>query len=343
FKNKWMKKVPAPLVVLLVTVPLGLAFALDHAHTYSFNHHAFNVGPQHLVSLPGSLIKAVATPDFSMVTSAVSIKYVVMFALVGTVESLLSVSAVDALDPEKRASDLNKDLLATGIGNTIAAAVGGLPMISEIVRSKANIDAGAKSRMSNFFHGGFLLLFVALVPGLLHRIPLAALGAMLVYTGTRLASPSEFVRAYKVGPEQLLLFLTTFVVTLATDLLVGVGVGLLLKLVLHLKNGAPIKSLFRVVIDEQRAGDVLLLKVHDAAIFTNLLGLKKRLDKLDDGVKKVVVDFGDTWVVDHTVFERLHAIEREWPDRELEIVGLDGHVPSSSHAFASRRRPRAAA
>jgi len=175
-----------------------------------------------------------------------------MFSLVGSMESLLSVSAVDCLDPERRSSDRNKDLLATGIGNTLAGALGGLPMISEIVRSKANIDNGARTHWSNFFHGLFLLLSLALLPNLLQEIPLAALAGMLIYTGFRLASPKELAHAHQFGPEQLALFTITMVVTVATDLLVGVGAGMLLKILFHLKNGARLGSLFEAFIDEEQ-------------------------------------------------------------------------------------------
>ncbi|MGB0958275.1 MAG: SulP family inorganic anion transporter, partial [Litorivicinus sp.] len=220
----------------------GLAFDLPHAHSYDFWNGHYDVGPEFLVALPGSLLDAIAFPDFSVVFSAASFKYVVMFALVGTIESTLSVIAIDSMDPAKRASNLNKDLLGAGVGNLVSASIGGLPMISEIVRSKANIDAGARSSVSNFTHGLLLLVFVAAAPGLLQTIPLAALGAMLVYTGARLAAPSEFIHARQLGMDQLWLFLTTLIVTLATDLLIGVAVGLILKVVLHVARGAKLRD-----------------------------------------------------------------------------------------------------
>lgn len=339
-KSKWVKMIPGPMIVLAVSVPLGLYFDLADEHNYSLAGHIYHLGPKLLIRLPGSLLGALSFPDFSSITSAISIKYIIMFTLVGSIESLLSVTAVDSLDPEKRTSDLNKDLLATGVGNTLAALIGGLPMISEIVRSKANIDNGAKTAWSNFFHGMFGLLSVALIPGILQQIPLAALAAMLIYTGFRLASPKEFKHAYKIGPEQLFLFVTTMLVTLMTDLLVGVGVGLILKVLLHIKNGAPIKSLFRSIIDENREGDTLTLTVRDAAIFTNYLGLSQRLKKLDASVRRVVIDFENTTVVDHTVLEKIHTMSLRGLDREFVIVGLHDHKPMSDHHLAARRRIR---
>ncbi len=190
-----------------------------------------------------------------------------MYALVGTIESTLSVLAVDLMDPEKRPSNLNKDLFALSLGNLGSSLVGGLPMISEIVRSKANVDAGAKSRWANFFHGAFLLGFVALAPGLLNEIPLAALAAMLVYTGAKLASPRELVHIKQIGPDQLLLFLTTLLVTLATDLLIGVAVGLALKLVLHRVRGATFRQLFRTEVQRSDDGAELRLTLHGCTVF----------------------------------------------------------------------------
>ncbi|MBK9165910.1 MAG: SulP family inorganic anion transporter [Bryobacterales bacterium] len=339
-RTNWARRVPGPMLVLAAAVPLSLFFDLEHEHVYTFANHLYHVGPSALVRLPGSLASAIVFPDFSMIGSAVSLKYIAMFALVGTIESMLSVIAVDALDPERRSSDLNRDLLATGAGNVVVALVGGLPMISEIVRSKANIDSGARTRWANFFHGAFLLAALAVIPGVLQEIPLAALAAMLVYTGFRLASPKEFVHVYHIGPEQLLLFVTTLLVTLATDLLVGVGVGLVLKIVLHLANGAPFKSIFRSVVSETRDGDTVTMTVHDSAVFTNYLGLKRRLQSVPDDVRTVTLDFENAWVVDHTVLEKLQRLGQNWTGHRLEIRGFDNHEPMSNHELSARRRRR---
>ncbi|MFN6201459.1 MAG: SulP family inorganic anion transporter [Acidobacteriota bacterium] len=337
-RNSWTRKIPGPMVVLALAVPLGYLFDLRDEHNYSLLGHLFHLGPKYLIRLPGSLLGALAFPDFSQILSGTSIKYIIMFTLVGSIESLLSVTAVDSLDPEKRSSDLNRDLLATGVGNTIASLIGGLPMISEIVRSKANIDSGAKSSWSNFFHGTFLLLSVALIPGLLQQIPLAALAAMLIYTGSRLASPKEFQHAYRIGPEQLLIFVTTMMVTLMTDLLIGVGVGLVLKVLFHLVNGAPLKSLFRSIFHETQEDDTLTLEIRDAAIFTNFLGLNNRLKSVDSSIRRVIINFENAWVVDHTVLNKLEGIASRWSNCELILEGLDHHRAISNHRLATRRR-----
>jgi MFS superfamily sulfate permease-like transporter len=333
-----VRRIPAPMIALAGTVPLAFALHFERPHTYEVLGHTYALGPSLLVDLPASLLDILVVPDFSMIASATSIKYVVMFALVGSVESLLSVLAVDALDPARRATNLNRDLLAIGVGNLVASAIGGLPMISEIVRSKANLDAGATSARANLFHGLFLLGFVALLPGLLERIPLAALAAMLVYTGLRLASPREFRHAWDIGRDQFLLFAATFAVTLAVDLLAGVGVGVALKIALHAWRSGVVAALFRGSVAARREGPVLTIAVRGPAVFTNLIQLRRALAAVDATVEVVVLDLTRATLIDHTVLETVRLAAGEWERAELRIVGLDDMRPSSRHPLASRRR-----
>ena len=310
----------------------------DGTSSYQMFGGVLSLGPKSLVQLPGSLLSALAFPDFSMITSPISIKYIVMFALVGSVESLLSVLAVDSMDPAKRASNLDKDLLAVGVGNLVASAIGGLPMISEIVRSKANMDAGATNKLSNFFHGLFLLLFVALMPGLLQMIPTAALAAMLLFTGYRLASPKEFIHMWHVGKDQFALFFVTFAVTLATDLLIGVGVGIALKLVMHMVRSHSFAAVFTNKPVVRREGSVMHVKFVGPAVFPSLLRVRKLLNPVPAGLTEVVVDLSECSVVDFTFQEKLFMIADEWEQTKLTITGADAMKASSSHPYASRVR-----
>lgn len=334
---KALKKVPAPLVVLALAVPVAVLLGFPDGATGGAGALAYTVDGSFLVQLPGNLLDAVTLPDFSMVMSPISIKYILMFAIIGSVESLLSAIAVDSLDPAKHSSDLRKDLLVTGIGNLGVAMIGGLPMISEIVRSKANIDAGATSSWSNFFHGLFLLLFVALLPGLLQLIPLAALGAMLVVTGARLASPTEFKHALHVGRDQLTIFVVTAVVTLATDLLIGVAVGILLKLVLHAVRGRVLLGLVRNPVKVTQQGALLLVQVTGPLAFTNLMSFEGQLrSHLTAEIEEVEVDVRHAKFVDHTVLTRLYGMADEWPKAKLRFVGMDELSPVSEHKTAFR-------
>jgi MFS superfamily sulfate permease-like transporter len=341
-KNKYVRLIPAPLVVVLVAVPMGMYFNLSHEHTYSLLGHQYKLGEQFLVTVPDNMFKAITFPDFSALQEPVAWKWVLMFALIGSLESLLSAKAVDLLDPWKRKTNLNRDLLAVGVGNTVAAMVGGLPMISEIVRSRANIDNGARSRFADMFHGIFLLLFVALLPGLIHRIPLAALGAMLVYTGFRLASPREFVKTLNVGREQLVIFVSTIVGVLATDLLAGIGIGIGVKLLIHYINGVPLASFFKPYLNiEPRGKHTFAVLVSHSAVFSNWIMFKRQIE--DVGLKQgnnIILDMSDTRLVDHTVMEKLHELEREFTEQQLklEIIGLEEHLQFSPHPHAARRK-----
>jgi MFS superfamily sulfate permease-like transporter len=355
-RARWLKKVPAQLIVLVVAVGLGTVFDLEHRHTYLFPNNFFDtehpavyeVGPRFLVDMPEVLKEpaaAFAVPDFRGLATPTGLQYLVLFTLIGSLESLLSAKAIELLDPWRRKTNFDRDLVAIGAANTLAAAVGALPMISEIVRSKANIDNGARTRISNLCHGLFLLAFVLLAPNLIHRIPLAALAAMLVYTGFRLASPREFVRTYKVGSEQFVVFVGTIVATLATDLLIGIACGIALKVLFHLWNGAPLSALIRADYDLVPEGDKLaVVVVRKAAVFSNWIGLRAAILRAADSREDVVVDLSHTRLVDHSTMERLHELEKEFAasGKRLAVIGLESHRPLSSHPLAARkcRRPQ---
>lgn len=334
---------PGPMLVLILGIGLGYLFDLEHEHQFAsiFGIHG-TVGPKFLVAVPDNLVSVIHFPDFSQITSGTSIKFIVMFALVGSLESLLSAKAVDTLDTYRRKTDLDRDLTATGIGNLIACLLGGLPMITEIVRSSANINNGAKTRWANFFHGISLLAFIALVPGLVHKIPLGALAAMLIYTGFRLASPMEFVKTYKIGAEQLAIFITTVLLTLATDLLVGIAGGIVLKIILHLARGVPVTRLFRAKAIVKKMDDHTVVSLPEAAIFSNWLSIKPILLAVPP-TQRLVVDCSKAVLIDHTVMEHLHEMERGRKEAggKMELAGLDRHEQVSKHPLAARRRSRA--
>ncbi len=337
-KSKFVQSIPGPMLVLLVATPLGLFFDISHRHLYTWAGHQYTVGPQYLVHLPGSLMGAMSFPDFSHLMTAESGKWIVMFCLVGSLESLLSAKAVDLLDPYQRRTNLNRDLMAVGVANTLASAIGGLPMISEIVRSSANRNNGARTRWANFFHGLLLLALVATVPALLNQIPLAALAAMLVFTGYHLASPREFRHMWAVGKEQLAVFCFTLVVTLATDLLIGIGAGILVKILFHMWNGVPAKALMRPeAAVELTATGQPVLRIRQAAVFTNWLPLQKRIASMR-AYPSVSVDLSQTCLVDHTVMKKLQEVANDWKleNRELLVTGLEQHRPLSRHPHSVR-------
>ncbi len=351
-RNKWVKMVPAQLVVLVVAVALGFAFDLEHEHTHLFPPSHFNgeaddgevvKWPQFLVNMPNVLAepaKAFTLPDFRGVATLSGLKWLFLFVAIGSLESLLAAKAIEQFDPWRRKTNFDRDLIGIGLANALVACVGGLPMISEIVRSKANIDAGGRTRQANAWHGLFLLAAVLAIPGLLHEIPLAALGAMLVFTGFRLANPTEFVKTFKIGTEQFVVFVGTIVATLATDLLIGIGVGIALKVAFHLWHGATVRCLVKADVTAVTDGDRrVTVVVRRVAVFSNWLGLRKVILTQAELREHITLDLSQTKLVDHSVMEKLHTLERELTavGKTLTVVGLDNHRPLSDHPLAARK------
>lgn len=328
-KNTFPGKLPAPLVVLLVSVPAELM--MDFQHTE----------PAYALVHIGNLLDNIhVNVDFSGTAHmGIFIKYVIMFALVGTLESLLTVKAIDMLDPYKRKSDANRDLLAVGLGNIVAGILGGLPMISEVARSSSNVNNGAKTRWANLFHGLFMLIFVLTATRYIEMIPNTALAAMLITVGIKLAHPKEFIHIFNIGKEQLAIFLITIFFTLYEDLLVGIAAGILLKIVFHLIHGAPLRALFKAPVSVSFEDMNYLVEVEKAAVFTNYIGLKNVLEAVPQGMN-LTIDLSKTNLVDHSVMENLHHFEHDYiaSGGTVSIVGIDDHQPLSDHKLAARKK-----
>jgi MFS superfamily sulfate permease-like transporter len=337
---KPIKMIPAPMWVVAVSIPMAHMFDLFHEHHYRLVGIDYVLGPKYLVHLPDNIADGIVFPDFGMAGTGMFWVAVISIALVSGLETLLSASAVDTLDPYKRKSDLNKDLSAMGGGSAISGFLGGLPMISEIVRSSANVSNGAKTQWSNFFHGVFLLIFLIFGKPIIEQIPLAALAAMLIYVGFRLASPSEFKHVLEIGKGQLVIFLTTIIMVLATDLIIGIAAGIAMKFIIHIINGAPLKYLFRSKFEyeEDATTQTGIIHLHHAAIFSNYLSLKKEIaSHLDKN--HLVLDFKEVNLIDHTFSKHLHELKSDWEKqgKKFEMINQDHLIPVSDHPLAARK------
>ena len=340
-KHPMAKNFPAPIIVVAIAMGLGALFQLDADHNYSFWGHLFRFMPSKvLVVIPNNPLNGITFPDWGKVSDGAFWLSAISIALVQGIETLLTAAAVsEKVDVFKRPVDLSRDVASVGAATIASGAIGGLPMIAEIVRSKANVMVGAKTRWSNFFHGCFMLAFVLLATDLIDHIPLAALAALLIITGYRLASPETFKHTHKIGGEQTIIFMTTIVVTLSSDLLIRVASGILVKLLIHVINGAPIGSLFKAdVHTEIQPDNSHKAVIKGAAVFSNYIPIKKALDKLPRQ-STITVDLSGCRLVDHTVMDRLTSYKAEYERHggTMNIVGLDSHNTPSGHPLGMRK------
>lgn len=301
-KNTKLGKIPAPLVVLIWGMAVAQFFGIQHEHIHfgQADLHEHLIAPPFLVNIPADISQYFYLPDFSKIGTFEFWMATLSICLVASLESLLSATAAEKLDPYKRETDLDADLQAVGIGNVVSGFLGGLPMIAEFVRSSANVDSGAKTGWANFFHGAILLLFVVLFPHLIHNIPHASLAALLVYIGYRRATPQVFADILAIGKDQLFLFVVTILAVLETNLLVGVFFGVFVKLILHLVRGVWLSNMFKIHFTIKEEANLFTVKVIGSALFSNFLPLKRAVDEIPLG-KHIIFDFSKGYLIDHSI------------------------------------------
>lgn len=313
------KFIPGALFVVLAGVVINLALvALSPSLALS---------GEHLVQLPvassaGEFFSFFTLPDFGALSNPDV--YVVAFtlAIVASIETLLSVEAVDKLDPLKRVTPTNRELKAQGVGNMISGLIGGLPITQVIVRSSANVTAGAKSKLSTIIHGSILLISAVLIPTFINYIPLASLAAILMLVGYKLSKITLYKAMYKLGWDQFIPFITTIVAILATDLLRGIGAGMAIAIFFILRKNY--KHAYHYIKGRENNKELITLRLSEEVTFLNKASIQLSLAELPNN-SKVIIDGSNSITVDYDVLEIIEEFKRHAaPDKNIEIetVGL---------------------
>lgn len=327
-KIKVVSKIfPPALAAIIFGYVMSYMLDLEHEHVVDiFGTHP-SVGPRFLLSVPSNINEYFNFPSFDVKDWGVFIKSSLTICFVASIESVLSTYAIDKLDPLKRSSNLNGDMISKGFCNIILGFIGGLPIISEIVRSSANVANGGTHRWSNFFHGIFILLFVMLAPQVLNHIPLAAFAAVLIFVGFRLANPSQLKSVYHNGPEQLAVFLITLIVTLSTDLLIGIFCGILVEFLLDLYFSKNVKDAFILNYSLKSVNDKETIMIFGPVTFFNMLKVKKLVES--SKLKFVEIDLNRSSFVDYTAKVFLDNYSKSMQRKSVFLTGFA--PPSIEH------------
>lgn len=340
-RNKYLQLIPAPMWIVLLSVGFSYYCELVLKQPNPINADYMISG----IPSVNEIVTQIPTPDFSNVATGAFWSSVMALLLIASIESLLSIKAVDKLDPQKRRSNVNRDLKALGLATVGSGFLGGINVVTVIARSSVNANNGATNRSSNFSHAAFLVIFIALFSTQLTRIPLPALMAILVFTGYKLASPENFKRIFSIGKEQLVIFFVTLLVTLQVGLITGIALGVFTTFVIHIiitkSVGLFIRNMLKpnvLMYKEAGSNSNYYVSVKHFCSFLNYYKLKEKLDAVPE-TEDVIVDFSMCDFVDHTVMENLnHYLELfEKKGGNFEVIGLDMHDTKSEHPFALRR------
>lgn len=315
-KSKVFSLVPGPLVA----VTFGIAFELI---TNAFLPN-WSISSEHLVNVPvaenlSGFIGQFSLPDFSQIGNYNIYVIALTMAVVASLETLLSVEATDKLDPKKRVTPTNRELLAQGTGNVISGMIGGLPITQVIVRSSANIQSGGKTKLSGILHGILLLVSVIVVPKILNQIPLAVLASILLVVGYKLAKPSLFKSMFKLGPKQFLPFIVTLVGIVFTDLLTGIALGVGVAIFFIVKNNYS-NSHFMHIKETEGDSHKVEMTLSEEVTFLNKGAILQELNNLEPGCE-VIIDIRKSIRVDYDVYEIIENFRKNTAiDRDIKVT-----------------------
>ncbi len=300
---KNIKLVPSALIAVIFGVVLNEILISSGSFLAITDHH--------LVSLPmptnfEEFKSIIVTPKFSEFLNPDVWLVAVTIAIVASIETLLSIEASDRLDAQKRYTDTNVELKAQGIGNIVSSLIGGLPLTSVIVRSSANNNAGAKSKMSTIIHGVLLLVSVMTIPIILNKIPLATLAAILLLIGYKLAKPATFIHFWSKGKYQFIPFIATLLAVVFTDLLKGVALGVIISIIFILRGN--IKQAFIYRKETTKEGDVIHIDLAQEVSFLNKAAIKLILNQINEN-SNVIINASNTVYIAHDILDLIYDFQ----------------------------------
>lgn len=318
---KKLNIVPGALVAVVVGILLNEVFKATGS--------SLAISQEHLVSLPvpasfSDFIGQFARPDFSAIGNPQVWIVAATLAAVASIETLLCIEAADKMDPLKRFTNTNTELKAQGVGNMLSGLIGGLPMTSVIVRTSANVNSGARTKISAIAHGFLLLISVIAIPTTLNRVPLACLAAVLLMTGWKLAHPTVFKHMWQNGKLQFAPFIITVVAIVFTDLLKGVAIGLAVSIFFILRANMKLAYFFRK--EEHHAGETIHINLAQEVSFLNKAAIKQTLAHLPEN-SKVVINASNSAYIDHDVIELIRdfvSLGSKDKDISVNLVGFKG-------------------
>jgi MFS superfamily sulfate permease-like transporter len=308
-RAKKLKILPAPLIVVVAGVLTSLLLNTISSHN--------SLTQTQLVNIPLKIFANISFPDFSKLFSSVEIwKDGVIIGLLASLETLLCIEAIDKLDKRNRITPVNRELIAQGIGNMTCGILGALPITAVVVRGAANVDAGARTKLSAFTHGLFLLMAVMFLPFLLNKIPYASLSAILLITGYNLSKPKLFRNMWSLGWKQFIPFILTILIILTTDLLIGVSIGLLISIYFIVRNN--FKAEYNIVKTIHNGMETEYIKLNTNVTFLNKVKLREALDEVPEG-SVLTIDGSECNFIDYDILEIISEYGNKAHDRHIKL------------------------